>query len=492
MPIDASIPLQVQQPKLEDPTNALMRVLQIQGMQDARQKEQRALDQQDALNSAYGGALGPDGKLDENKLYSLLSGRGQGSQIPGVQKSLADVANTRAQTDQRAAAATKDTSEAENKTISIYRDASQSITDPQSAINFVTHMHSDPRLANSAIARIPLEQAIAQIPQDPSQLGAWKQQFALGATKFMELNKPTTNVVNTGGTTQMVQTPGLGGAPTVAQTFNNTQDPNSVASVGATMRGQDMTNARAKEQLAQTARLHADTMAHEDLRAGVGPGGALDANTERTAQAIASGQLPAPTGMALLNPKNQRILGRVMEINPQYDSTTVAAKKAAAVAFTSGSQGNAMRSFQVAGQHLDQLGQLVDGLNNGNLQIVNKIGNMYATQTGSPAPTNFDAAKDVVSKEVVKAIVAGGGGQAERQELSNLMSQAKSPAQLKGVIQQYRNLMAAQHDALLQQRRAAGLSDSTLPNYSEAGGGGTAGTALPPDIASILQKHGGK
>lgn len=173
------------------------------------------------------------------------------------------------------------------------------------------------------------------------------------------------------------------------------------------------------------------------------------------------------------------VIAAVQQKYPDYDPTTYSAKTKASRDFSTGSQGNAMRSFAVAGQHLDQLGSLVDALDNGNLQIVNRIGNAYATQTGSPAPTNFDAAKDVVGKEVVKAIVAGGGGVAERQELSNLMSQAKSPAQLKGVISQYRNLMAAQHDALLTQRRAAGLPDSTMPSY-----GGTATPAPAPAAAT--------
>lgn len=226
--------------------------------------------------------------------------------------------------------------------------------------------------------------------------------------------------------------------------------------------------------------------------AGIGPAGTLSDDGERTAQAIASGQLQPPSGMALTNPKNQRILGRVMEINPDYDSTTVTAKKKAASDFTTGTLGNSMRSFAVAGQHLDQLGNLVDALGNGNIQAINNIGNKFAEQTGNPAPTNFDAAKDVVSKEVVKAIVAGGGGVAEREELSKLMSNAKSPAQLKGVITQYRNLMGAQHDALLQQRRAAGLPDSTLPSYTDANGSSATAVAHPPDIQSLLTKYGTK
>ena len=233
-----------------------------------------------------------------------------------------------------------------------------------------------------------------------------------------------------------------------------------------------------------------NSIAQQRLQAefGTGNGGTLDANSERTAQAIASGQLPAPTGMALLNPRNQRVLGRVMEINPDYDSTSVDAKKKAARDFGSGQLGNSMRSFAVAGQHLDQLGTLVDALKNGNMPLVNKVSNIYSQQTGSPAVTNFAAAKDVVSKEVIKAIVAGAGGVAEREELSKLMANANSPQQLKGVITQYRNLMSAQHDALLQQRRAAGLPDSTLPNYLDANG---SPDTTNPALEDALKQYGG-
>jgi hypothetical protein len=468
MPIDPSIPLSVKQPQIEDPTNALMRVLQIQGLQDARTREQRALDQQTAMNDAYSGALGADGKLDENKLYSLLSGKGQGSQIPGVQKSLAEVGKIKSETDKNSATATKDTAEAENKTIAMYRDASTAITDPASAVEFVKHMHTDPRLANSAIARVPLDQAIAQIPQDPAQLAAWKQQFALGAAKFMELNKPTTNVVAAGGTSQILQTPGLGGTPQTVATVAHTQSPDNAATIAGE-------NKRS-----------ADTLRKDYVVAGFSPDGAPTGDIETTAQAIARGQLPPPSGMALTNPKNQRILSRVMEINPEYDYTTVTAKKAAATGFTSGAQGNQLRSFQVAGQHLDQLGQLIDALHNNDLPMVNKLGNMFSQQTGSPIVTNFDAAKDVVSKEVMKAIVAGGGGEGERAALKNSLDAAKSPAQLKGVVQQYRNLMSAQADALMEQRRAAGLPDSTLPKYgTPAGGAAPARVTSAADYANV-------
>jgi hypothetical protein len=214
------------------------------------------------------------------------------------------------------------------------------------------------------------------------------------------------------------------------------------------------------------------TIAGENLRAGFGANGQPLNDIDITAQAIADGRLPPPSGMALTSPKNQRILTRVMELNPNYDFTTVTAKKNAAAAFATGNQGNALRSFATGLDHLDQLGGLVTALGNGDNATRNLIGNKVSTWNGATPVTNFDAAKDIVSKEIVKAIVGAGGGVGEREEIAKLLDSAKSPKQLNGVIAQFKGLMQAQHDNLLAQRRAAGLPDSTIPNYSPPGGHG--------------------
>lgn len=256
--------------------------------------------------------------------------------------------------------------------------------------------------------------------------------------------KPDMVAQDLGGSTQWVDKNTVGNG----QTFKKTMTPGEVASNNVAWAGNALTKQRMGLEFGTT----------EDGQNGI----------KVLAQGIADGSFPAPTGMALSNPRMVRALEMVKQINPNYDFTATTAKKAAATAFTSGNQGNAMRSFAVAGQHLDQLNTLVDALGNGNTNLVNKVAQGYSSQTGNPAPTNFDAAKDVVSKEVIKAIVGSGGGVAEREELAKTMSTTRSPAQLKGVINQYRMLMSAQHDALLEQRRAAGLPDSTLPNYTGA------------------------
>lgn len=294
------------------------------------------------------------------------------------------------------------------------------------------------------------------IPKDPAQFPAWRKNMLLNildAKTQLEVTKPVLGSSNLGGSEVFTARDPLTGAVTVNGSQARTVSPDTIANNATHIQGIKL------------------QQAGENTRAGVNPGGGLDDNSERTAQAIANGQLPAPTGMALLNPKNQRILGRVMEINPKYDFTDVTAKKAAAQAFTTGSQGNALRAVSTANAHLDQLGDLVDAMNNGNTQVLNKVANYFVTATGDPKVTNFDAIKNVVGQEVVKAIVAGGGSAGERDEAAKAFANEKSPDQLKGAIQHYRMVMKAQADNLKEQRRAAGLKDETMPNYQTGSGG---------------------
>lgn len=456
--IDPSIPLGVRPPQIESPMNAMLQLTQMQGAQQQNALlglKMQELERARTDDLAMRAALAEPG-ADPAK---VLLGRGK------VTESLAYTKGQR-ENDK----AKVDLVDAKLKQSRAFLDTVQT---PEQYLEWHKANHADPVLGPELAARgATPEKSLASIQQALQTPGGFQdllRKSALGLEKFTELNKPTTTVVNAGGTSQVLQTPGLGGAPQAVGNIQHTATPGEILtdtrtrSEGALNRGA----AAARQQ---------ETIAAENLRAGVTPGGGLDDNAERTAQAIASGQLSAPSGMALLNPKNQRILGRVMEINPQYDATTVAAKAKAARDFTSGTLGNSMRSFQVAGQHLEQLGKLVDAMGNGNMQLVNKLANAYSQQTGNPAVTNFEAAKEIVGKEVVKAIVAGGGGVSEREELSRLLGNAKSAKQLHGVITQFSGLMAAQHEALLAQRRAAGLPDSTLPKYTEGGGGGATGT----------------
>lgn len=173
---------------------------------------------------------------------------------------------------------------------------------------------------------------------------------------------------------------------------------------------------------------------------------------------INSGSIRSPASLAAM---------KFMEENPNataQDLTKFAADYGKTVkstsAFGSGKQGDLIRSFNVGISHLNTLDGLVDALGNGNVQLLNQAGNAFKQQTGSAAPTNFDAAKAIVGDEIIKAIVGGGGALADRENAQNQINRANSPAQLRGVIQTYKTLMAGQLRGLSKQYQdTTGLGD---------------------------------
>ena len=447
MPVDASIAMGYRPSvQLDDPMNKLAQMMQIQNAQQSNQLNGMKMDEYQRGKVRQNKMLELMGQLPadatDDQRMSTLKGAGFFDEADKINTS----ATTRRKVESEAAA--KDW-ETKSKKLDYMSQAFGYVKDnptAEAAIAVNRHLGEVGVLTPQQVAQA--EQAIQANP-NPEYIRANATrafQSALSAKDQL----PKLDNINAGGFNVGVSTNPITGQRTETGRTAITLSADKKAEIAAQAEQKRLDRAQALQI------------------SGLGPDGGPTPDMETTAKAIASGQLPPPTGMALTNPKNQRILARVMEINPQYDFTDVTAKRKAASDFTSGTQGNAMRSFAVSGQHLDQLGTLVDAMQNGDNQTLNKIGNTVATWNGATPVTNFNAAKDVVAKEVMKAIVGGGGGVSEREELAKSMSAANSPQQLKGVITQYRNLMAAQHDALLAQRRAAGLSDSTLPKYGDS------------------------
>jgi hypothetical protein len=202
---------------------------------------------------------------------------------------------------------------------------------------------------------------------------------------------------------------------------------------------------------------------------GIGVGGASTASGDEFLKSLppgVAGQVKAIANYRQAPPANRTsaaglaLMNAVNQFNPSYDASQYGAKTKARNDFATGKNGNTVRSLNVAVQHLDQLGQLSDALANNNVQAFNKLGNLYATQTGSPAPTNFNAAKQLVGDEIVKAIVGAGGGVSDREEAAHNISAASSPQQLAGVIKTYQGLLSGQLVGLRQQyQKSTGLDD---------------------------------
>lgn len=137
--------------------------------------------------------------------------------------------------------------ETENAVVSQWRDMIGMAVSPEHAAKMVAAMHADPRIASTPMAKVPLDQAMAMLQQTP--FDQWKQQFALGATKFVEMNKPQYVTQDLGGSSQITALPGLGAGPAVvASATPKTQTLESIASNETQRRGQNMTDARAREK----------------------------------------------------------------------------------------------------------------------------------------------------------------------------------------------------------------------------------------------------
>lgn len=143
---------------------------------------------------------------------------------------------------------------------------------------------------------------------------------------------------------------------------------------------------------------------------------------------------------------------------------TFKAEQTAITRFMSGPQGNTIRSLGVVVDHLHTMQGFVDALNNGDIQLFNRLAQSFAEQTGSEAPTNLDTAKQIVGAEVIKALgVAGAGTQGERAEAADAFSRAKSPQQLAGAIKVAQKLLAGQLAGMKRQfRSSTGLKDEVF------------------------------
>lgn len=448
-------PVEVQQ---NDPLERYGKMLSLQnamGQGDLQRYQLSSAQRSDALANQKLEALKAAGN-DPQKIYQALIGVGDTTGAASFRKSGLDIHEAELKI-------------AASKT-AMYRDQLQNVNDPESAAAWMKAQHDDPDMAATPIGGSNLETSLSKIPTTPAEFAQWKQQAALGMTKFTEMNKPQISTQNLGGSSQVVATPGLGGAPQVLSNTPTTQSPDSVASTITARRGQNMTDARAREMN------------------GILQGGGNADQFERMAQGIAAGQLAPLSGYSLKSPQGMRLMSRVLELNPQYNGQDYGSQAAGLKQFTSGKLGNSVRSFNVSISHLDTLDKLGEALQNGDVQAFNKVGNYYATQTGQAAPTDFNAAKKIVADEIVKAIVGSGGGVADREEAAQTVSAANSPAQLRGVISTYKELMNGQLNGLKQQyEQTTGRQD--FDRFLSEGSKGELGNKSAPKPGTVVKGH---
>lgn len=194
--------------------------------------------------------------------------------------------------------------------------------------------------------------------------------------------------------------------------------------------------------------------------------------------------------------------------DPTYRSDIYPMIKSTEEAFGKGRQGDQVRFFNNAIQHITTLQDYATALQNGDVRGINYLKNKFQTQIGVAAPNTFDGLKDVVGQEIVKSIVPGGGGEAERQAVAAKLSQSSSPAQLVSMLDGYKELGGAQLRDLKVQydngtfHKRNDFDDKLIPESkaelakieaSRAGAGvpgnSAAGAAPPPGAIAYLKSN---
>lgn len=180
-------------------------------------------------------------------------------------------------------------------------------------------------------------------------------------------------------------------------------------------------------------------------------GNASDPRMQPAVDLVASGKVDLTTVLWRMPPNAKaNFLSMLAQQHPDFDQKLYGVEKTMAIDATSGHIGKTLNAFNTATEHLKLLGQLSDGLGNGDMQMINNAANKFQAATGSTAPTNFEMAKNAVAGEIAKTF-KGTATEGEISKINSTISQAMSPGQLKAVIGTATSLMEFKKHALQQQ-----------------------------------------
>lgn len=171
----------------------------------------------------------------------------------------------------------------------------------------------------------------------------------------------------------------------------------------------------------------------------------VSSDIESSAQAIANYAQKPP---GLRDKTRPQIMARVRQINPEYNEMDYGQRDLAMRNYTNpnGTGAKQLQAFTTVAGHLESLERLGEALNNKDTQLANKVLNYIAVQTGQPNVTNFNAAKQAVAGEVVKAITGTAGALADRKEAEQIFNEIQSPEQLQGAIDTVKELIYSRLD----------------------------------------------
>jgi hypothetical protein len=127
-------------------------------------------------------------------------------------------------------------------------------------------------------------------------------------------------------------------------------------------------------------------------------------------KAILEGRQDAPASFAQKSPYWQDVMQKVYSVDPDFNQQRAELRKD----YTVGRQSIEIKAVNTALGHIGVLGDAIDALNNGNVQILNSLANRIGVQTGDTPVTTFNTIVHRVGPELSKAYIGAGGSAGER------------------------------------------------------------------------------
>ena len=463
MPIDPSIALSIKPVQIQDPLNRMAAMMQLESGQQSQQlnalqmkKAQQEFDTQNRLGKAWQGSINRDtGEIDYNSLLKNLSTDEIGATaIPGVIKSRKEAALAEQQLKTQQTAEQKNLADIKAAALKNIREKTSDLQfNPYDdnvkahAQDAVLHGVWTPEQATQNVAQalaIPIADRPAYFARQgldaekrvtTQETARHNLQTETNAAEQLKISKGTLSVAQQRLKAELDSTGTLTPAAidVAAQIYIQT---GQLPALGIGQKA-GMLKASVLNRATELYNNPAGAAPNVNL-AGVAP----------NVNAPAGANAPAPFNASNMA---EQIVGNKMDV-----ATRTKANKD----FSTGIQGRQVTAFNTAIDHLSTMDKLSDALQNNDIKAFNYLGNVVAKQTGQPAPVNFDAAKQIVTAEIIKAVVASGGGVRERQEAEANFATANSPAQLKGVINTYKQLLGGQLNSLgLQYQNTTGRTD---------------------------------
>lgn len=372
----------------------------------------------------------------------------------------------------------------------------ENVKTPEEYIAWHEANHKDPVLGPMLASRgITADQSRARINEALQTPGGFQEllnQSKLGTEKFMELNKPQLSTKDIGGSVIDRTFEPLSGKITTLSTTNKTATPGEELrhkDARARLAAESETGNYSPETIQYLASMYNQTGQLPTLgigkKAGVVKMQILDeARKMGTAAPTDGASAPTPQEAAENVVRNKQ---------------NRAAEQSTLRSFSSGVEARNVRSFNTAIDHLDTMSKLASALENGDTRAFNMVGNAYAKETGSAAPTNFDTAKSIVGGEVAKALTGSNMALKDREEIRDAISRANSPAQLAGSARALQELMGGQIKSLKQQYETgtnrkdfdAKLSPRAKQVVSGLGGGANSTSPAPGAVMDGYRFKGG-